>query len=133
MVLYCGFSIYHSSFYTIHHARREIGSRLWRACQIFNAMHIEWRKWNLKGQQPRGTFILIQIFLSKVYKNNTAPKPKRMNSIRLSRFNAFLYRMNSPYPTDVLTNNIIQLSLIAMLNNSRNFEEEEGNLKSNID
>ena len=96
-------------------------------------MHIEWRKWNLKGQQPRGTFILIQIFLSKVYKNNTAPKPKRMNSIRLSRFNAFLYRMNSPYPTDVLTNNIIQLSLIAMLNNSRNFEEEEGNLKSNID
>lgn len=52
-----------------------------------------------------------------------------MNSIRLSRFNAFLYRVNTPYPADELANQIIHASLLAMLSNDRNFEEEEGKLK----
>ncbi len=52
-----------------------------------------------------------------------------MNSIRLSRFNAFLYRVNTPYPADELASQIIHASLLAMLSNARNFEEEEGKLK----
>jgi hypothetical protein len=56
-----------------------------------------------------------------------------MNSIRLSRFNAFLYRVNSPYPNDAQNNRIVHLSLIAALNNPKNFEEEDGKSISNLD
>jgi hypothetical protein len=55
-----------------------------------------------------------------------AAKPKRMNSIRLSRFNAFLYRVNLNYPLTALANSLIHNSLIAVLANDRNFLEEEG-------
>ena len=40
-----------------------------------------------------------------------------MNSIRLSRFNAFLYRVNSSFPTDAQATQVIHASLLAMLGN----------------
>jgi hypothetical protein len=67
----------------------------------------------------------MQMFLLKIYKNNVSPKPKRMNSIRLTRFNAFLYRVHSNYPTSNNANTIFNHLLLAVLNNDRNFQEEE--------
>lgn len=49
-----------------------------------------------------------------------------MNSIRLNRFNAFLYRVNSPLPNDHKVCRVVHASLLAVLANNRNFEEEEG-------
>lgn len=54
-----------------------------------------------------------------------SPKPKRMNSIRLTRFNAFLYRVHSNYPISNNANTILNHLLLAVLNNDRNFQEEE--------
>lgn len=69
---------------------------------------------------------IMQMFLLKVYKNNLSPKPKRMNSIRLTRFNAFLYRLHSNYPSSPNANNLLYHALLAVLTNDRNFQEEEG-------
>ena len=79
-----------------------------------------------KGQQPGCKHEVTQIFLGKLYKNNTSPRSKRMNSIRLNRFNAFLYRVNSPLPNDHKVCRVVHASLLAVLANNRNFEEEEG-------
>ena len=76
---------------------------------------------------PQGTTASSQLFLTKIYKNNVSvDKPKRMNSMRLNRFNAFLYRTTLNYPTDPLANDLLLLALIAALNNHKNFQEEEG-------
>jgi hypothetical protein len=66
------------------------------------------------------------MFLIKIYKNNLSPKPKRMNSIRLTRFNALLYRLHTNYPVSSNANTIVQHTLLAVLANDRNFQEEEG-------
>jgi predicted lactoylglutathione lyase len=49
-----------------------------------------------------------------------------MNSIRLSRFNAFLYRVNNSFPDEELACQVIHASMLAMLSNDRNFVEEDG-------
>lgn len=68
----------------------------------------------------------MQMFLLKVYKNNLSHKAKRMNSIRLIRFNAFLYRLHSNYPSSSNANTLLHHTLLTVLTNERNFQEEEG-------
>jgi hypothetical protein len=63
----------------------------------------------------------------KIYKNNLPSKPKRMNSIRLNRFNAFLWKVNSNFFSSANANTIMNQLIIGVLANDRNFLEEEGN------
>lgn len=62
----------------------------------------------------------------KIYKNNLPSKPKRMNSIRLNRFNAFLCKVNSNFFSSNNANTILNQLIIGVLSNDKNFLEEEG-------
>lgn len=49
-----------------------------------------------------------------------------MNSIRINRYNAFLYRVTSALPQEHQVYRVVHASLLAFMVNDRNFEEEEG-------
>lgn len=57
----------------------------------------------------------------KIYRNNVSSKNKYMNSIRLNRFNAFLYKINNSLPLNQQTNKIILNCILGALSNDRNF------------
>jgi hypothetical protein len=46
-----------------------------------------------------------------------------MNSIRLNRFNAFLYRINHDFPEDSQTISIVYQCIMAAISNDKNFQE----------
>ncbi len=56
-----------------------------------------------------------------------------MDNLQLGRFNAFLYRVVTDYPTSPNANMIIHHSLSAFLLNGRNFLSWEGRNDLNID
>lgn len=64
----------------------------------------------------------MQIFLTKLYKNNSPAKSKKMKSIRLNRFiNLLEHVSGEKFPESKDDVEVLYSSIAAMLNNDKNF------------
>lgn len=70
--------------------------------------------------------IYTKIFLTKLYKNNSSIKNKKMKSIRLSRFIHLLECTLADFPSQKDDVEILYHCVVSTLLNDKNFYDEEG-------